>query len=116
MKKFVKPLLYSIILLFVLTLIITLFNYIGLIRGTVLKIIKLIIPVISFGIGGFMIGRNSNKKGWLNGIQVGLILSFIFVIINLLFKNKINILFILYYLVLILFSTIGSILGINRKK
>lgn len=116
MKKYINPLLYSLIILFGLTFIITLLNYIGLLSGLPLKILKIMIPIISYFILGFMIGKISDKKGWLNGLEFGLILTFILLVVSLLFKNKMNIFLILYYLFLTVISAIGSILGINRKK
>ena len=116
MKKFIKPLLYSIGILLVLSFVITLLNYIGIITGVPLKIVKIIIPIISYFILGFMIGKKSDKMGWLNGLESGLILTLMLLLINFLFKNDINLLFILFYLALNLVSTLGSMLGINRKK
>lgn len=116
MKKFIKPLLYSLATLFILTFIITLLNYINVISGLPLKIIKIIIPIISYFISGFMIGKSCDKKGWLNGLEIGLILTATLVFINFLLKNKINILFVLYYLSLNIISVISSMFGINRKK
>ena len=116
MKKFIKPLLYSFIILFILTFIITLLNYIGLISGLPLKIIKTTIPIISYIIAGFMIGKNSNKKGWLSGIDIGLIITTILIILNLLFNNNITLYTMLYYISLIIISILSSIMGINRKK
>lgn len=116
MKKFIKPLLYSLGILFIFTFFITIFNYIGLISGLPLKIIKIIIPIICYALGGFMIGKCSDKKGWLSGIEIGLMLTIVLLIINLLFNTKSTIIVIAYYIALIVISTISSILGINRKK
>lgn len=116
MKKFIKPLLYSLGILFIFTFIITLLNYIGIISGLPLKIIKVIIPLISYFIPGFMIGKNSEKKGWLSGLEIGLIITIILLIINILLKTKISIILIIYYIVLIIICTLGSILGINKKN
>ena len=116
MKKFIIPLLYSFGILLVLTFIITLLNYIGIISGLPLKIIKITIPIISYFIPGFMIGKNSDKKGWLSGIEIGLIITVILLIVNVLFKTETSIMLILFYIGLTIISTLGSILGINRKK
>lgn len=116
MKKFIKPLLYSLGILFIFTFFITILNYIGLISGLPLKIIKIIIPIVSYLVAGFMIGKCSDKKGWLSGIEIGLMLTIVLLIINLLFNTKSTIIVIAYYIALIVISTISSILGINRKK
>lgn len=116
MKKFIKPLLYSLGILFIFTFFITILNYIGLITGLPLKIIKIIIPIICYALGGFMIGKGSDKKGWLSGIEIGLMLTIVLLIINLFFNTKTTVIIVAYYLALIVISTIFSILGINRKK
>lgn len=116
MKKIIKPLLYSLGILFIFTFFITILNYIGLISGLPLKIIKIIIPIASYLVAGFMIGKCSDKKGWLSGIEIGLMLTIVLLIINLIFNTKSTIIVVAYYLVLIVISTISSILGINRKK
>ena len=63
-----------------------------------------------------MIGKSCDKKGWLNGLEIGIILTVILVFINFLLKNKINVLFIFYYLALNIISVVSSMIGINRKK
>lgn len=116
MKKFIKPLLYSLGILFIFTFFITILNYIGLISGLPLKIIKIIIPIICYALGGFMIGKGSDKKGWLSGIEIGLMLTIVLLILNLIFKTKITIIILAYYLVLTSISVIFSILGINKRS
>ena len=116
MKRIIKPLLYSLGILFISTFILTLLNYIGIITGLPLKIIKIIIPILSYALAGFMVGKKSDKKGWLSGIEIGLIITIILLIINLLFNKTATIKLILYYIVLISISTLSSIIGINKKK
>ncbi len=116
MKRIIKPLLYSLGILFIAAFILTLLNYIGIITGFPLKIIKIVIPILSYIIAGFMVGKKSDKKGWLSGIEIGLIITIILLIINLLFNKTATIKLILYYIVLISISTLSSIIGINKKK
>ena len=116
MTKFIKPTLYSLLFFLLSLFILTVLNYIGLITGIFLTILKIILPIITFISAGFMIGIKSNKKGWLNGIEIGLIITIIFLITNLLLHSNISMKLILYYLVLISISTLGSILGINKRK
>ena len=51
--------------LFGLTLFFTFLNYINLIGMKTLSIIEIIIPLFSLFLGGFYIGKKSQKKGWL---------------------------------------------------
>lgn len=116
MKKFIKPLLFSISTYIVLTFLISIFNYIGLLNGTFLTIFKIFIPIITFFINGILIGNNSTEKGWLNGIISASILIFLIIILDLIFKIKFNIKIPIFYLIYVFICIFGSILGINKKN
>lgn len=75
----------------------------------------LITPLTGIFIGSFKIGKNSNKKGYLEGIKYGSLWIIILLVINLITKN-ITLLSTIYYIILLLTSTGASVLGINKKK
>lgn len=106
--------LYIIGVTIVLTFIMTVLNYFNIITGSVLTITKIIITFIAIFIGGFIIGKKSKTKGWLEGIKLGIIIIIILSIINFLIL-RVNFEFkIILYDIIILFScTFGSIIGIN---
>lgn len=116
MKKYLKSLLYSLIIIIILTFILTIFNYINFISGNILKIFKVLILFLIYFIPSFIIGYNSFNKGWIKGLNFGLILTSIILLLNLIVKNKISIITILLYLIFICTSIIGSIIGINISK
>ena len=102
--------------LFGLTLFFTFLNYINLIGMKTLSIIEIIIPLFSLFLGGFYIGKKSQKKGWLEGLK----LSGVFLIILILFQYLgLHIQFIvktiLFYILIIVSCIFGSMLGINKK-
>lgn len=115
MKKFIKPLLYSISIYIVLTFLISILNYIGILSGTFLTIIKIIIPTIIFFINGLLIGKESIQKGWLNGLISGSILIIIMIILDLILNIKFNIKLPIFYILYLIICILGSILGINKK-
>ena len=115
MINYLKSMAYTLSIILITTIIITIFNYFNILNDIPLKIIMLLIPIISIFIGSFKIGRVSNKKGYIEGLKYGLIWALIFIIINLIIKNF-TILSIIYYIVLLLTSTFAGILGINKKK
>ena len=80
-----------------------------------MKYIKLLIILISCLIGGFQIGKTSFKKGYLNGIILGSIIIFIFLLFSI-FLNSLKISTLIYYFIILIATTLGSILGINKKK
>lgn len=101
--------------LLILTFLMTILNYWNIFSSGIVSILKIIIPIISLFIGGFIIGKKSSKKGWLEGFK----LSLIFIILLILFTilglgNKIEIKNILYYLIIIISCMFGGMLGINK--
>ena len=113
MKKLGISLIYIITILLVLTLILTIFNYFNIISNT--SIFKILIPIISTFIGGLIIGIKSNKRGFKEGLKLGSIFIFILLVLDIvLFKFQFK--SIIYYLILITTTSLGSMIGINIKK
>lgn len=117
LKNLSFSLAYIIGSILILTFITTIFSYFNIMNDKIVSIIKIIIPVISFLIGGFYIGKKSLKKGFLEGLKLGLIFSIILVIFNYLaLGNSFKLKYLLFYLILNIASILGSMIGINRKK
>lgn len=115
MYKYLKSLIYTSGILIGSCIILTVFSYFGIIYGSVLKIIELLIPVISIFVGSFILGKNSNNKGYIEGIKYGSIWVLLFLVINIIFKNF-TYLSLVYYLILMIVSIFASIIGINKRK
>ena len=115
MITYLKSMAYTLSIILIATIIITIFNYFNILNGIVLKVIELLIPLISIMIGSYMIGKQSDKKGYIEGIKYGLIWILIFVIANL-FMKSMSISGGVYFLALIIFSSLAGILGINKKE
>ena len=95
----------------------TLFQYFGLLKNDTLSVFKIFIPIISSLIGSFILGKHSNKLGYIEGLKLGGIILLIFIIIsNLIFKNEFKIILFLYYIIILISSMLGSMIGINIKK
>ena len=117
LKKTGISLLYIIGLILILTFLLTLFNYFNIISKNVVSVFKIIIPIVSLFIGGFITGKKSFQKGWLEGLKLSLIFLFIFILFNYLgLKNNIEFKNLLYYLIIITSTCFGSMLGINYNK
>lgn len=68
-------------------------------------------------IAGLHIGKAKESKGLLRGLGIGFIIVFIFYIIGGFIDTfKLDITKLVYYLTLILVCTLGSIIGVNKKK
>lgn len=117
LKNISISILYIIVSILILTFITTLFSYFNIIGEKTISIFKITIPIISLFIGGFYIGKRSIKKGWFEGLKLGLIFIILLIIfeffaLDISFKGK-NI---IYYLIIIISSIFGSMIGISNKK
>lgn len=108
---------YIICFLLGLTFISTLFNYINLFGNTFINVLKVIIPVISLFVGGFVIGKKTGKKGWLEGIKLSLIfLAFLTIFNYLALDFSMSPKTLIYYIILVIATTFGSMIGVNKFK
>ncbi len=119
--KYLKNIILSlgifIAVLLIFTFIITLLSYFNIMNDSITTIFKMLIPIISVLSSSIILGVNSTKKGWLEGLKIGLlitILLFLFSILGLNKNFKIN--QFLFYSILIFTSIVGSMIGISRKK
>lgn len=117
LKKLGFSFAYIILSIFVLTLLITVFSYFNIISDKTVSIFKIAIPIISLFIGGFYMGKRSKKSGYIEGLKLGFAFSIFLLIFNFLaFNNSFKVKYILFYIILIATSILGSMIGINRKK
>ena len=104
--------------IFLITFIInTTLSYFDILKENTTMIFNILSFIISIFISSIYIGLKSNNKGYIEGIKQGTIITlFIIIISNIVLKNKLTILSFLSYIIIIVISTIGSIIGINKKK
>lgn len=114
--KYLKTMAYEFILILIFTLIYTILYYFNITSNSLNNALKIISFILIFVLTGIRIGRLSNKKGWLEGLKIALITIVIFLGLSLLFKYKINIKEIIYYLITIVTLVLYSMIGINFKK
>ncbi len=113
--NYIKGILFFLVPFIVLLFIITIFYYFDLLSNQSIKYFKIIILLLSCLSGGFYIGRKSQNKGYLNGIILSGIILACFFLINL-FLGDLKWQVIIYYLIIVITTTIGSMIGINQKK
>lgn len=118
MSKF-KNYLFSLVIICLLVLIsvilINVFYYYNLLSENIYRFFKIISIIINIFIGGFILGKKSNYKGYLNGLILGFIIISILFILSILF-SKLQIKQIIYYLVILTSSSLGGTVGIRKKK
>lgn len=107
----------------ILAIMITLFlisitlSYFNIINDTANDVIKLLSMLISSFSGGIYIGSQSQEKGYLEGIKISGILLIILITLSfLVFKDNLSIWKIIYYILILIVTITGSIIGINKKE
>ena len=73
-----------------------------------------LIIVLALFIGAYNLGKNTVKKGYLEGIKYGLFIVVILFLITVIFED-ISVSNFLTYVLYLLASIFGSTLGINKK-
>ena len=111
-----KCFIYMVSILLISTFVITILNYFNIFNGKVVTFFKIIIALISMFVGGFIMGKNSKQKGWLEGLKLGLIILLTLVLINyLILRQSFQVRNLIYYLILLSSVIFGSMIGINKK-
>ncbi len=113
MKNYLKSYTYLLIIIITLTLILSLINYFF---SNEWLLFKIIIPIIAIFISSFVLGKDSKKKAYLEGIKFSLIYLFLATFSSIIMHNSFNIKTLIYYMVIIFTAIIGSMMGINLKK
>ena len=115
-KKYLKSILISIAIIIGGIMFVSILNYFSILSKTLISILKLLTIFISLAYSGYTLGRNANKKGYLEGVKAGGIIILLLIIYNLIIHNSFGIKNIIYYFILLSISTISSMIGISRKK
>ena len=116
MKNLLKYLGYYTLFLITLVFITSLLNLIG-VNSTITNLLIFIFNISLFFIFGLKNGKKASNKGYLAGLKVGGLFLLVLIIISLFTsKNIFSSSTFIYYLVLILASTLGGSLGINKKS
>lgn len=113
-KKILNSLFTFFIIILVGNLFLTLFNYFNIFSPKILSILKLILPITAIIISSYKLGKQSEKKGYIEGLKLGLIIILIFSLFILLL-DKFELKSLLYYIILLITSSLSSMIGINRK-
>ncbi len=104
---------YSILIIFLL--VATAFNYFNIISYKTLSTMSFIFMILLFIFMGFFIAKNSERNGYVNGLIIGFINIILLLILSLLLGENPKLSIGIYFLILLLSSTIGGMFGINFR-
>ncbi len=116
LKVYGKLILFFLLFLSIFSFLLTLGNIGNLFFTKGSDMIIFIGMIFVFFLIGFHFGKKAEKKGYLEGCKVGILLIVLLFLINLIFfRTLFSIERIIYYLILLLSSIFGSMIGINKK-
>ena len=115
-KKYLKYLGILLVSIIIPIFILTIFNYFDIFNNNIIDIFKLIITLISLFINSYFLGKNSKSKGYIEGLKFGTIFILLILLFNLILIREFTIKIIIYYILILITSMVGSTIGINKKK
>lgn len=108
---------YLLGVILTLSLLTTTLYYFNLMGNKVYEVLEFMIPIIAFLTGGFLMGKHAKHKGWLEGLKLGLFTSVLFLLFTFFgLQQKLGIPNLIYFVVILITITFGSMIGINYKK
>lgn len=116
LKKIGKFLLTTFISIIALSFVLTIFYYFDIISNNIYNIMKMIIVIGSLFINSLLLGKNSNKYGIVEGLKLGAIFLIVMIIIKLITNSSFDIRTLIYSLIILLTSSVGAVIGINKKE
>lgn len=115
-KKYAFRALKMFSLVFIYMLLICIMNYTGLLKLSTISKINFVVIALIFLIEGIKMGKKASKKGFLEGLKLGGITILVLLILNLIFYRNFNLYCLMYYILILASSTIGSMIGINLHR
>ena len=116
-KTFSKQVLATLISIFVGLLIVSTFYYFDIISSNLVKYLRPLLILLILFMSSYNLGKKIDKKGYLEGFKLGSLIVAIFLVISLIFfRPYFKLRLILYYLILIITTVLGSMIGINKEK
>lgn len=116
LTKKIKPIYSLLIFILIYTVVITIISLIFYINKSTNQLLNLISIIMYSLITSIKKGLNIEEKAYKEGLKLGLINITTLYILSFLTGNiKITLKRILYYLIIIIISILGCIIGLNKK-
>lgn len=116
LKKLGKIIITTLLSIIILGFILTILYYFDIISNNIYNIMKMVIVLLSLFINAFFLGKNSTKYGLVEGLKLGAIIIIIMFIIKIFTSNSFDIRTVIYSIIILLTTSIGSVIGINKKE
>lgn len=117
MKKYLFPVLYTLGIMLIGTLITSVLYYFNVTSDKLNTIFLYIVSILGIFIGALKLAKKVNNKGIVTGLIYFTCFFVVMVFLSLVvFKTKIEVKNIIYYFVLLIFSLLGGVLGKNTSE
>lgn len=117
LRVYLKDIMYVFASIFIGMFLFTILNYFNIIGDKFLNILKMILIIGTLIFSGFYLSKRSNKRGIIEGLKIGSIISIFFLLITLLaFSTPFKWRNLIYYLILIISSMTGGIIAKQGKE
>ena len=114
-KKYLISLGISMGFILILVFFLNILNYFDVLSNSIYKGFLVLFSMFSVVVGSYILGTKTDNKGYLNGLVYGLVIVILFIIISLFDGHDLNLSSFIYYLIIVITSTIGGSVGINKK-
>ena len=117
MKKYLFPIIYSVSIILVGGLISTVLYYFDITSTKVNNIFLYATAILSLFVGSLKLAKELNYKGFITGLLYFLFWFIIMLFLSLvIFKASFTLKSLIYYVVILLFSMLGGVLGKNMQE
>lgn len=114
-KFILKSLTWFFIILFCSLFIFNVLYYFDIISNNTIKYLKIASLIVACFTSGFIRGITSSNKGYVNGLKISAIIVLLFLTVTI-FLKQFSLKCIIYYAIIAATVTLGSMIGINKKK
>lgn len=116
-KTYLKYLGFTILSILICLLLISTLYYFNILGSGLVKFLRPLVIFINIFISSYILGKHTEKNGYLEGLKLGgmIILTF-FIISLILFRNYFQLRLIFYYFIILFISIFGSMVGISKNE
>ncbi len=116
-KTYLKYLGFTILSILICLLLISTLYYFNILGSGLVKFLRPLVIFINIFISSYILGKHTEKNGYLEGLKLGSMIILTFFIISLiLFRNYFQLKLIFYYFIILFISIFGSMVGISKNE
>ena len=108
MKKYLKNYLIILLEVLIITVLLSILSFTDIISIKTYNYLELISLFLIFYFNGKKLGNLTNKHYFFEGLKEGVIFSCLFVVLNIIFVKDLSVKLLIYFLIIILVSILGS--------